>query len=155
MKALTLHQPWASLIAYGAPSILTDPATDELVRWQKTIETRTWRSLPRGLVGKPLAIHAGKRTPKPEELAAYVASHSIDWSRVPMPLGAVLAVATVQKVAHLSVTDRFSAMWVGLLDSGRWGIFLKDIRALSEPLPISGAQGLWSLEDELVKEVAL
>lgn len=40
MKTLTLHQPWASLIAAGV----------------KTIETRSWSTSYRG----PLAIHAGK-----------------------------------------------------------------------------------------------
>lgn len=40
LKALTLHQPWASLVAVGA----------------KTIETRSRRISHRG----PLAIHAGK-----------------------------------------------------------------------------------------------
>ena len=41
MKALSLRQPWASLIANG----------------RKTIETRTWRTHYRG----PLAIHASAR----------------------------------------------------------------------------------------------
>ncbi len=40
MKALTLHQPWASLIAEGV----------------KTIETRSWSTKYRG----PMAIHAAK-----------------------------------------------------------------------------------------------
>jgi hypothetical protein len=39
VKAITLHQPWASLVAVGA----------------KTIETRSWSTRFRG----PLAIHAG------------------------------------------------------------------------------------------------
>lgn len=39
MKALTIHQPWAQLIALGA----------------KTIETRSWSTRYRG----PIAIHAG------------------------------------------------------------------------------------------------
>lgn len=43
MKALTLHQPYASLIARGV----------------KTIETRTWPA-PAGLIGERIAIHAGK-----------------------------------------------------------------------------------------------
>lgn len=42
MKALTLHQPWATLVAEGS----------------KTIETRSWSTKYRG----PLAIHAGKST---------------------------------------------------------------------------------------------
>lgn len=41
MKALSLRQPWASLVADG----------------RKTIETRTWRTRYRG----PLAIHASAR----------------------------------------------------------------------------------------------
>lgn len=41
MKALTIRQPWASLIAHGV----------------KTIETRSWSTEYRG----PLAIHAGHR----------------------------------------------------------------------------------------------
>jgi len=44
MKALTLTQPWATLVAIGA----------------KKIETRSWSTPYRG----PLAIHAAKRIPK-------------------------------------------------------------------------------------------
>lgn len=43
MKALTIRQPWASLIALGV----------------KTIETRSWRA-PQALIGQTIAIHAGK-----------------------------------------------------------------------------------------------
>lgn len=43
MKAITLWQPWASLIALGA----------------KTIETRSWQTSYRG----PIAIHAAASTP--------------------------------------------------------------------------------------------
>lgn len=46
MKALTLHQPWATLVAAGA----------------KTIETRFWK--PNGvLLGERIAIHAAKAFP--------------------------------------------------------------------------------------------
>ena len=43
MKALTLHQPWASLIADG----------------RKPFETRSWAP-PRSLIGRRIAIHAGR-----------------------------------------------------------------------------------------------
>lgn len=43
MKALTLTQPWAALVALG----------------QKRVETRSWRTSYRG----PLAIHAGRLFP--------------------------------------------------------------------------------------------
>ena len=50
VKALTLWQPWASLIGYGA----------------KTIETRSWSTEYRG----PLAIHAAKRPTRDDEMRA-------------------------------------------------------------------------------------
>lgn len=57
MKVLTLHQPWASLIALGV----------------KTIETRSWSTAYRG----PLAIHAGSTWPKMMTLPPLV--HSGPW----------------------------------------------------------------------------
>lgn len=47
MKALTIRQPYATLIALGV----------------KTIETRSWRA-PQALIGQTIAIHAGKHRPK-------------------------------------------------------------------------------------------
>jgi len=56
MKALTIWQPWASLILIGA----------------KPYEFRSWKP-PQWLVGKPLAIHAGARAPKREEVVDLIA----------------------------------------------------------------------------------
>jgi hypothetical protein len=47
MKAITLHQPWATLVAIE----------------QKKIETRSWPTSYRG----PLAIHAAKTMPDYKE----------------------------------------------------------------------------------------
>lgn len=47
MKAISLYQPWASLIACGA----------------KPYETRSWKP-PLDLIGQPIAIHAGKKVEK-------------------------------------------------------------------------------------------
>lgn len=47
MKAISLWQPWASLIACGA----------------KPYETRSWAP-PRELIGQPIAIHAAKKIDK-------------------------------------------------------------------------------------------
>ena len=44
MNALTLHQPWAGLLAAGV----------------KTIETRSWAA-PQSAIGQQMAIHASKR----------------------------------------------------------------------------------------------
>ena len=47
MRALTIWQPWASLIAEGV----------------KTIETRSWPA-PESVIGDRIAIHAAKRKPR-------------------------------------------------------------------------------------------
>lgn len=51
MKALTLHQPWATLVALGV----------------KSIETRSWTTSHRG----PIAIHAARTMPREARMAAY------------------------------------------------------------------------------------
>lgn len=48
MNAITLHQPWATLVALGV----------------KTIETRSWPA-PKSAIGQRLAIHAGSTYPPP------------------------------------------------------------------------------------------
>lgn len=94
MKALTLHQPWASLIAIGA----------------KRIETRSWATSYRG----PLAIHAAARKPKEGLVGHYhVADYGKFWGlwcvddgytrdRV-LPLGAI--VATCELVDSVPILD--------------------------------------------------
>ena len=78
MYAITLHQPGVSLIALGI----------------KTVETRSWPA-PARLVGRTIAIHAGKRVVKgpgdaiERELRTRLGE---DWSRH-IPTGAVLATA--------------------------------------------------------------
>ena len=59
MRAVTLYQPWASLIALG----------------HRTTETRSWPA-PRSLVGSRIAIHAGKRRPRRDEWNDRVAEKS-------------------------------------------------------------------------------
>jgi hypothetical protein len=56
MKALTIWQPWASLIMAGA----------------KPVEWRGW-PCPRWIVGQRIAIHAGARPARPAEIADIIA----------------------------------------------------------------------------------
>ena len=81
MRALTVWQPWASLIATG----------------HKTVETRTWAP-PQALIGERIAIHAAKTTVAlrgrmPAEIhQALSADVGYDW-RFVLPLGAMVATA--------------------------------------------------------------
>ncbi len=80
MKAITLHQTWASLIAEGV----------------KTIETRNWPP-PLHHMKQLIAIHAGKRSPKFRELP-----NDISWVWTEgQHLGEVVALARPQYVHHV------------------------------------------------------
>lgn len=108
MKVLTLHQPWASLVALRV----------------KTIETRSWSTSYRG----PLAIHAARRKPDEAQVGdwatfsddgeSWMADHVTgSFSRVPrsngragggfdgplhrLPLGAIVATCTLVDVVPI------------------------------------------------------
>lgn len=92
VRALTIHQPWASLVAAGV----------------KTIETRSWRTDWRGT----LLIHAGAHRPPVVDFGRWSVPPVIDamceWNpdgtlaaRHPLPLGAVVAVAHLDGVVPI------------------------------------------------------
>ena len=127
MKALTLIQPWASLIAAGV----------------KTDETRGHRTSHRG----EIAIHAGlKASPDiaPEPLTSLV--FGLDWEGH-LPRGAVVAVADVVAcitTAEASRTSTRSNLRCGNFSAGRHAWRLLNIRPLWTPVPARGMQGLWA-----------
>ena len=96
MYAITLHQPWASLIALGV----------------KTVETRSWPA-PARLVDQRIAIHAGKQVVRQpgdaiaRELRARLGE---DW-RLTMPMGAVLVTAVLAGMTQWRTWTCEPAMW--------------------------------------------
>ncbi|MDE2097934.1 MAG: ASCH domain-containing protein [Patescibacteria group bacterium] len=145
MKAITLTQPWATLVAIGA----------------KHYETRSWSTNYRG----PLAIHAAKGFPKwaqdamdhrpfyevlHEQFQGYERGH-VDEAR-----GHVLAIvnvtayiptsarASASTLANLGLTDRELAF--GDYSPGHFAWRLENVRRLPEPIPAKGALGLWQWE---------
>lgn len=150
MKALTLTQPWATLVAIGA----------------KRIETRSWSTSYRG----PLAIHAaaglgpvGGKTGllglcRSEPFRSALLAAGILGTPA-LPLGAIVAVAELVDclptrgqrletgggpkyadwVHDLSSTERA----FGDYTPGRYGWTLANIRALETPIPARGALSLW------------
>jgi hypothetical protein len=136
MKAITLWQPWATLIAIGA----------------KRIETRSWSTTYHG----DIAIHAAKNIPQKEILrimrmtrdeepfksvldkAGYYVYNSL-------PRGCVVAIATLvvciptNKIPSVSLRE--SAF--GDFSENRFGWMLENIRPLKNPIQAKGAQGLW------------
>ena len=149
MYAITLHQPWATLITLGV----------------KNVETRSWPT-PKRLLGQVIAIHAGKRVVRRPgdrielELRTRLGE---EWSRA-IPAGAVVATATLSGMARVTNVDLTSGHAVheagtemgcavgaarteidpwGDFSAGRWLWFLADVEALPEPIPAVGRQSLW------------
>ena len=118
MKALSLWQPWASLIYDG----------------RKTIETRQWELVYRG----PLAIHAAQHV---EKDACKIFGYN--WRTIPR--GAILCIVSVQgcvRFPHaLAVPDRY-----GDFTEGRFGIFMTMLEKFPVPIPAKGKQGIWHWE---------
>lgn len=144
MKAISLWQPWASLIASGA----------------KKIETRSWYTSYRG----PLVIHASKRRVKSElielsEDANYIAAlgvepHEAYQKLMDLPLGAIVAVVNMTgcySVEMLKPSTGFGGeYWLGNYDFGRYGWVLEGVKPLAEPIPFKGQQGFFDVPDELM-----
>ena len=147
MKAITLHQPWATLIADGV----------------KTIETRSWRP-PQTLIGQRIAIHAGKRLVANHWLngpirGAMYRGHGEYW-RQHIPRGAVVCTARLSSVGqvldleddgHVLLGDSPSCLNredpYGDFGVGRWLWFLEDIEPVDPPVPARGRQALWNWDE--------
>lgn len=121
MKALTLIQPWASLIVFGP----------------KRIENRGWEP-PRELIGERFAIHAGKST---ERWALDTYHLRISREGLPLPSGAIIGTVKLEGIVHHSANEFFA---------GPIGWVLEDIRPLKTPIPCRGALGLWEIPAEVL-----
>lgn len=157
MRALTLTQPRATLVAVGA----------------KTIETRSWQTSYRG----PIAIHAGAglgpvggvaglqalccSEPFQTALRGDGRAHLLDPSFFAnnLPRGCIVAVATLTDC--LRIGGLFHGEFTppdpetpeyhfGDYTAGRYAWILRHVVALSDPLPARGALGLWEVDPALV-----
>lgn len=131
---ITLHQPWASLIALGA----------------KRYETRSWKTPYRGT----LIIHAGRvhnldafredlRIAYRPPFRAYLEKAGITVVTA-LPRGAALCVVDLVDcipTEFADVTDQERAF--GDFTPGRFAWKLENLRVFADPYIIRGAQGLW------------
>ena len=145
MKALTLTQPWASLVAIGA----------------KKIETRSWKTNYRG----PIAIHAAASF---SSVGGVYAAESIWWvngihdvvrracgyeSVRDCPRGVVLATADLIDVDTTwevgQEIDDLELLY-GNYGPGRFAWTLENVKAFDVPIPAKGALGLWEWDEAAV-----
>lgn len=128
LKATSLWQPWATGIALGI----------------KGVETRSRRTSHRG----ELAIQAAKRW-EPDQRAFAETERGAGTIGFGLPFGAIVAVVDVlevveaEKLAHF--LSELELRW-GDYRQGRWGWRLGNVRALREPVPCAGQQGMWTLD---------
>jgi hypothetical protein len=125
IPAMTLWQPWASLIAIGA----------------KPYETRS-RPPPARLIGQRIAIHAARKRVRLKDLDADTlgaisrAPGDARWMDT-MPLGSVVCTAVL---AEALPVERVSHDPFGDYRPGRWAWRLEDVMPLDPPIPARGAQ---------------
>lgn len=144
MKALTIQQPWATLIALG----------------EKRFETRSRKTNIRGRI----AIHAGKKIDKEacerEPIKSTLAKHGYTANN--LPTGAVVATAYLYDsypITHVShnaadsidsegtILEMFeeNEFHFGWYEIGRHAWDLRDAHEI-EPIQAKGQQGWWNFE---------
>lgn len=144
MMALTLTQPWATLIAIGA----------------KRIETRSWYTDYRG----KLAIHSAKSFPSwarsfamspavCDAMRPYMLGRG--WKLTHYPLGKIVAIVDLTNVKRIVIPGTIylpdfqcpppgePELHFGDYSPGRFAWFMDEICALQEPIPARGCRRLW------------
>lgn len=157
MKAISLWQPWATLVALG----------------EKKIETRAWRTTHRGT----LAIHATQKMTREMKLLCETEPFASSLDRVfaagdELPLGAIVAVCELVDCAQIvrayrpllentfavrangnviipTDSERAFGDWI----DGRFAWILKDTRRLDYPVPCRGAQGLFDVPRDVLARI--
>lgn len=131
MKAITICQPFAELIARG----------------EKLVENRTWQTHYRG----PLAIHAGLG----KSWLANCPGFDVDEARQ-LPRGVI--VATCQLIDCLPIealtTGLIKDCWSQSPHAhGPWCWLLAGVQPLEEPIPATGRQSLWQPSPALLSRL--
>lgn len=165
MKAISLWQPWASLIAAGI----------------KPFETRSWAP-PEALIGQRIAIHAAKKIDREAAMMAedlLYGQHGHDladrieatfseasdkilgvFNMATLPIGCIVCTAKLDAAFQMgpggTVTARMTSRpmpecfrpridaW-GDYSPGRWAWLLSEVQVVNPPAPVNGRQGFFDL----------
>jgi activating signal cointegrator 1 len=138
MKALSLIQPWATIVILGV----------------KRYETRSWRTGYRG----PLVIHASGRFPRElrglcgrEPFQSILQAAGFE-SWADLPLGVVLGTVELSACQRVNELSAINGVELALGDyrSGRWAWLLENAQALPEPIPWKGKRGVYDIPDSVL-----
>jgi activating signal cointegrator 1 len=144
VRAISLWQPWASLIAIDA----------------KRIETRSWPANYKGII----AIHAAKRPIDDAGFALMLnagispVNAMLSMSRtIGLPLGSIVAICTI--VDSLLIDQATSDTMpqpeksFGDYTPGRYAWLMTNLHKLEAPVPCVGRQRLFNLPDDVEAKV--
>jgi len=123
MKALSLKQPWATLIVAGT----------------KPIENRTWASNYRG----PLLIHASKTWD--EDGACWIIHHFPELTGL-IRHSKHIKGAIIGKVKMTDCVSEFNSKWF----FGPYGFVLTKPKLFDKPIPYKGQLGIFDIPDEVI-----
>jgi len=141
MKALSLWQPWASLVALG----------------EKRVETRIWSTKHRG----PMAIHAAQKLP-PRWLGASRHAEAfineladvlncrldrVDTEIRKLPYGKVLCIVNLYEVQETSALREILCqreLIFGNYEDGRYAWSMQVLERFEVPIPAKGNRMLWN-----------
>lgn len=127
MKAITIKQPFATLIAEGL----------------KEYEFRTWKTKYRG----DILIHAGKSIDKK-------AMKRYEHLNLEYPTGCIIAKATLTDCIYIDnnmrkrLNNKNSLVYYGIINNENWngfGFRLENIEKTT-PIPVSGKLSLWDFD---------
>ena len=155
MKAITILQPWTSLIACG----------------EKKIETRSWETKYRGKI----AIHAGKKYQNPFEVSQEIFTNICRCLRIKklddwhdLERGKVIAIADLVdcvkiEAYNFNTKGVINGIWLvngdyiegieldfGDYTLGRYVWILENVQLIN-PVPARGQQRLWNWDEKLFK----
>lgn len=133
MKAITIKQPFATLIAKG----------------YKEYEFRTWKTKYRG----EILIHAGKGIDKK-------AMEKFKYLNLDYPSGCILAKATItdcipiDAAARKILKEKDAMVYGSIIKDTDWngyGFKLEDLKEI-EPILVNGKLSLWDYEGEIYEK---
>ncbi|MCI8347591.1 MAG: ASCH domain-containing protein [Bacilli bacterium] len=129
MKAITVKQPWATLIAEGL----------------KEYEFRTWKTKYRG----EILIHAGKSIDKK-------AMKKFEYLNLEYPTGCIIAKGNITDCVEVDnnfrkkLLEKDKIIYSGVIKCKEWkgyGFKIENIRKISS-IPIKGRLSLWDYQED-------
>lgn len=155
MRALTLTQPWAGLVASGI----------------KLVENRSRAMIKSTDFGKRFAIHASREiddatydTIKHLDVSLFTERGYASWYRLSRFTSAVIATALLVDALYIggnspeTTAAMLDKQFGAGHDQARWTFgptcyVLRDVVALAVPVPCRGNRGFWSLPDDVALQV--